>query len=282
VLISGLVGAAGGSSILTVVSRPGNWQIAMCDVGQGDATVVRSLGMVALIDAGPKPVPLIACLDGLGVEHIDLLVLTHYDLDHVGGAAAVLGKVDTVLVGPSGGSDDDRLNRSFAETGATIMNATRGLAGTLGELRWSILWPQSQLHGLEPGNDVSIAMTFMPVGECVVGCLSALFLADLGERPQGLVLAAGSVPEVDVVKVSHHGSADQNARMYQEASATVGIIGVGADNTYGHPTDRALTILEAVGTAALRTDQDGMILLSPSDTPGTVSVWTEQKVGAAK
>jgi competence protein ComEC len=287
-----LVAASATTHIVEQLSRPSDWQIAMCDIGQGDATLVRSEGQIALIDTGPKPERLAHCLNELGVSHVDLLVLTHYDLDHVGGAETVVGKVDTVLIGPSGGPDDDALDAAFVAGGATVIDAHRGMSGLLGELRWDILWPQSQLHGLEPGNDVSIAMTFSPVGECLQGCLSSLFLADLGERPQGLLLAAGPVAEVDVVKVSHHGSADQNAQTYEKASAIVGIIGVGADNTYGHPTDRLLSMLAAVGTEPLRTDRNGMILLSAGGTAEsgttesanarTVAVWTEKSVGAAK
>ena len=72
-----------------VLDRPSDWQVAMCDVGQGDATLVRSAGEVALVDTGPDPALLDDCLADLGITHIDLLVLSHFDLDHVGGNAAV-------------------------------------------------------------------------------------------------------------------------------------------------------------------------------------------------
>ena len=79
-----------------------------------------------------------------------------------------------------------------------------------------------------------------------------------------------------MVKVAHHGSSDQSERLYQELRATVGLIGVGVDNGYGHPTDRLLDILAQVGTASERTDQHGLILVSPGEEAGTVSVWTER------
>ncbi|MEZ5190702.1 MAG: ComEC/Rec2 family competence protein [Schumannella sp.] len=66
-----------GGRVATLAGRPGDWQIALCDVGQGDAVVIRSAGQVALIDTGPDPAPLGACLDRLGVGRIQLLVLTH-------------------------------------------------------------------------------------------------------------------------------------------------------------------------------------------------------------
>ena len=79
---------------------------------------------------------------------------------------------------------------------------------------------------------------------------------------------------MDVVKVSHHGSADQSEALYDRLRAAVGLIGVGADNDYGHPTDSLLEMLAASGTTALRTDLDGLILVAPGDGPGEVDVWT--------
>src|SRR5690606_38668295 len=73
------------------MSLPHDWQVAACDIGQGDAVIVRSAGEIALIDTGPDPGLLARCLDELGIRRIQLLVLSHYDQDHVGGTAAVLG-----------------------------------------------------------------------------------------------------------------------------------------------------------------------------------------------
>jgi competence protein ComEC len=87
---------------------------------------------------------------------------------------------------------------------------------------------------------------------------------------------AVDIPQVDVVKVSHHGSADQSAGLYEQLDATVGLVGVGTDNDYGHPTEALLGILAATGTTALRTDLDGLILVAPGDRPGEVDVWTER------
>ena len=85
-----------------------------------------------------------------------------------------------------------------------------------------------------------------------------------------------------VVKVAHHGSADQSDELYAQLDATVGIIGVGADNGYGHPTDRLLDLLARTGTATVRTDRSGTALLTASTTPAS-RLWTEradERVGA--
>jgi competence protein ComEC len=274
-LLAVYLGVAGGERLRVQLARPADWQIAVCDIGQGDAVFVRSLGRVALVDAGPRPERLGRCLDSLGIDRVNLLVLTHYDLDHVGGTAAVLGRVDRALIGPRSDAGDDRLATRLADSGAAVEHASRGLTGMLGELRWEVLWPRSPLAGVQPGNDASVTLRFRGAGSCASGCLSSIFLGDLGDEPQARMAAANRIGQVDVVKVAHHGSADQNENLYGKLHATVGLIGVGADNTYGHPTDRLLGILARGGTTATRTDLDGMILVSPRPD-GTMTVWTER------
>lgn len=258
-----MIGVVAGTRLGVLVDRPTDWQYAMCDVGQGDATLVRSADRIALIDTGPDPEPLSACLGDLGIHHLDLLVLTHFDADHVGGVPAVLGIADRVLVGPTGGPEHERIVRSLADSGADVTVAERGLVGVLGQFRWEVLWPKP---AASPGNDASIVMAFLPGTDCA--CVSAITLGDLGEEAQARVVASG-VPAVDLVKVAHHGSADQAPRLYEAIRASIALIGVGADNTYGHPTDSLLATLEATGTAVFRTDLDGLILVSPGPT-----VWT--------
>lgn len=281
VLLVGYLGVAGGERLRVQLGRPGDWQIAVCDVGQGDAVLVRSLGQVALIDTGPRPERLAGCLDELRIGRIDLLVLTHYDLDHVGGTDAVLGRVDRALIGPRSDNGDDLLAHGLAASGAAVEQVSRGLTGLLGELRWEVLWPRSPLAGVQPGNDASVTMRFRGAGACESGCLTSIFLGDLGNEPQARMMAANRVTGVDVVKVAHHGSADQNEDLYAKLNATIGLIGVGADNTYGHPTDKLLGILAKTGTLVARTDLDGMILVCARPDGGLV-VWTERSPPATR
>jgi competence protein ComEC len=261
--------------VVRQLTKPSDWQIAACDIGQGDAVLVRSAGQIALIDTGPDPLLLHKCLSELGIGRIQLLLLTHYDLDHVGGTAAVFGRVDRAMVGPISDAHDTRLRQALAASGARVDEVAQGETGTLGELGWRVLWPPARLGSVRPGNDASVTIAFHGEGVCASGCLSAIFLGDLGNEPQARVLAANKIEPVDAVKVAHHGSADQNPRMYQQLHATVGIIGVGAHNDYGHPTPGLLGILAAVGTTAERTDRQGMILVSPGQHR-TVQVWSER------
>ena len=276
-----LCAVALGDRVRTQLSRPGDWQIAACDIGQGDSVIIRSAGKIALVDTGPDPASLEKCLGELGIDTIDLLVLSHYDLDHVGGTAAVFGRVDRALIGPTADANDERLAGQLAARGARVEHVSKGLTGILGELRFEVLWPKGKLGGVAPGNDASVTVRFSGAGDCRSGCLSAIFLGDLGEEPQTLFMAANQLSAVDVVKVAHHGSGDQNERLYAELRASVGVISVGADNSYGHPTDRLLGILSRSGTLALRTDEQGLMLVSPRPEGGA-TVWTERPLSPEK
>ncbi len=271
VTVVAYVVAAAGAAVVTRVGRPADWQYAMCDVGQGDATLVRSAEAVALVDAGPDPAALRACLDDLGIGRIDLVVLTHFDLDHVGGAEAVLGRADRVLAGPTGELSDQRLLDAFAAGGARVEQVQRGDRGTLGSLGWQVLWPPPR--GATPGNDASVTLGWSCGAD---PCLDAMMLGDLGEEAQARMAGTLGPRAVDVVKVAHHGSADQSEALYERLDATTALIGVGADNGYGHPTDALLGILTATGAATLRTDVDGLLLVAPGAGPGAVEVWTSR------
>lgn len=266
------VGASLGTGLGRATVFPADWQIAACDIGQGDAVVVRDGDRVALIDVGPDPALLTACLAALGIDRVDLLVLTHYDFDHVGGLDAVIGRVDTALVGPPETGADARLGSLLARSGARVTEAARGQHGTLGALAWQVLWPIGGGDVFTTGNDGSVTVRFEGRG------ISSVFLGDLGEGAQNALLTAGEIGQVDVVKVAHHGSGDQSAALYAELRARVGLVSVGEDNGYGHPTRSILDLLDSASTATVRTDQAGLAVIAPAG--GSLRVWTE-RVGPA-
>ncbi|WP_403024593.1 ComEC/Rec2 family competence protein [Salinibacterium sp. GXW1014] len=268
-------GIVAGDRIRVALHTPGEWQFAACDVGQGDAQLLRDSDSVMLVDAGPDAAALDDCLSHLGISHIDVLVLSHFDLDHVGGVDAVVGRVGTVVAGPPASAEDERMLRDLADAGAQVVPATRGLAGELGRLRWTVLWP-ARTPAMPPGNDASVVLA---VNGRACQCLSTLLLGDLGREAQLRMLAGArsqlsALGGVDIVKVSHHGSVDQYERLYESVPATIGVIGVGTDNTYGHPTPSILSLLGRLGTAVARTDEHGLVLAWARDD-GRIGVWSE-------
>ncbi|TFB88166.1 ComEC/Rec2 family competence protein [Cryobacterium algoricola] len=273
--VGGYAGTLIGQAVGRALTFPADWQIAACDIGQGDAVVVRDHGAdrdrFALVDVGPDPKPLQRCLRSLGIDRIDLLVLTHYDMDHIGGIAAVIGRVGTALVGIPENAQDERLHARLAEGGAEVRQAAKGDAGTLGGLRWDVLWPVRGGSEMQTGNPGSVTIEFDGRG------IRSVFLGDLGEDAQDALDRVSAPGRVDVVKVAHHGSRDQSPPFYAELHATVGLISVGAGNRYGHPTASLLDLLRSVGTLAVRTDRQGLSVVAPASTGGgALAVWTEK------
>ncbi|WP_120493536.1 ComEC/Rec2 family competence protein [Microbacterium phyllosphaerae] len=274
--ILAVVLALGGAHIvldgpLASATNPDGWSVAACDVGQGDALVIRSEGRIALIDTGPAPEPVAACLRALGIDRVDLLVLTHFDLDHVGGVEAVQGRVDTVLHGPTGESGDERMLQRLGEGGATVTPATAGLHGELGAASWQVLWPQRGSTVFPPGNDQSVVLE---VGGGEVP--RSLFLGDLSAEAQRMLSRTAHIRgSFAVVKVAHHGSADQDAQLYVDLHPLVALFSAGVDNDYGHPRAETLASLAATGARVLRTDQQGRLLVGLED--GALQLWTEKQ-----
>ena len=253
---------------------PADWSIAQCDVGQGDAILIRSGEEVALIDAGESPRALSECFDLLGVREIDLAIITHFDIDHVGGWPALAGRTPLVWRGPALGSQDRDIVSALELSGAMVQEVVSGDALRLGDSLLEVVWPTDTSLS-EPGNDSSVVVTLTPLEGCA-SCLSGIFLGDLGDIPQRILAGRETLGGVDVVKVSHHGSSDQYAGLYEELGAQAGLIGVGAENTYGHPTDRALGMLENLGVTTLRSDQRGTVTLG-KNAAGALVMWSERE-----
>jgi competence protein ComEC len=266
------------------IGMPQDWLIAACDVAQGDAFIVRSSAesrSVMLIDTGRDENLLRRCLDDLGIDRIELLVLTHYDQDHVGAYKVVLGRVTRALVGKPVDESEEAIVRDLETSGAVVSVGHAGVHGNLDDeaFRWRALWPTSKHPDMQTGNPGSLVIRAeWPRVDANEPPLSAMFLGDLDEDAQRALLSSTAIRPATVVKVAHHGSADQYDRLYLQLRARLALVSVGADNGYGHPTDRSLGILAQSGTAVARTDLHGLVLVRRvADTTGhRLEVWTER------
>ena len=263
---------------------PPGWAVVLCDVGQGDALVLRTgADRAVLVDTGPAPDAVDRCLRRLAVRHLDLVVITHFHADHAFGLPGALrGRdVGAVWVSPLGepAANAEAVRRWAGERGVRPVQAWAGAQGSAGRdgwtARWRVLEPwEPPVAASDAGaadgssvNESSVALVFDLGGPA--GRLRLLDLGDLEtERQDGLAARLGSGGEtlggpVDVVKVAHHGSSRQSAALYAASGARLGLIGVGAGNDYGHPAAAALSMLARDGIRAARTDLGGDLAIEP-------------------
>ncbi|MDN4481420.1 ComEC/Rec2 family competence protein [Demequina muriae] len=237
-----------------------DWDIAVCDVGQGDMLLLRAApGAAVVIDTGPPGGGASACLERHGVERVPVLVLTHPHQDHDGAVVSVLGAatVESAWVAEAGARGPAA--SALAGAGVPVEVPRPGRQEQVGRVALTVL---SEAHADpgEDGNDASVIV------HAAAGETTLLALGDLERRgQQGLLTQLSGGVAVDVVKVAHHGSADQLPALAARIDAVVAVVTVGLDNRHGHPTDEALELYGAGAEALLRTDLCGDVHLGTVD-----------------
>ena len=253
---------------LTWIQRwpAGDWQIANCDVGQGDSMVINlHHGQGIVIDVGPDPIAENKCLRNLGISSVPLLILSHFHADHVGGLAGLLQsrKVGQVWISNNLQPLLESTHSLALLRKSKVVTVQTGLVSKISGIQFEILWPENVIKNFEamPGegsqiNNSSIAMLVTTKD------WSIFTAGDLEPPAQHEIL--GKVHKVDIYKVCHHGSKYQDQELMSALSAQVAIISVGAKNSYGHPAAETIASLTRLGTQVVRTDVDGAIAITAS------------------
>lgn len=254
------------------------WRFALCDVGQGDMLVVRTAPRSAIVvDAGEDPQPAEQCLQRLGIDTVEVLMVTHEHHDHYGGAPGVAQSADieqiiySATAGWGPGEAIAELDADFSEIPERRGQVgDRQVYGGPYPAAWSI-WAAADYH--PSANDNSLVTLFEVWDEKgpadAVGSandsLRLLALGDLEEDAAEVLLHAESLPKhVDVLKVAHHGAANGGTQILQDLQPPVALIGVGEDNSYGHPAPGIIDALGQWGSAVYRTDLHGTVVFSLS------------------
>jgi competence protein ComEC len=258
-LVSALLAAAVAARGLGTPGPPATLTISFLDVGQGDATLVQHPdGSAVLFDGGPPEGGVARLLRRAGVRRLSALVLTHASRDHHGGLAEVVERLPVEVLVDGGDGTADRSFRAVVARararGARHVRATAPLTLRAGSLHVTVLSPPPRPPGPPPADPNPRA-----VAAVVASDGYELFLAGDAESEALLGLP---LPDVDALKVSHHGSADAGlgellARLRPELAA----IPVGA-NAYGHPARSTVRTLRAAGVPTWRTDRHGTVRVS--------------------
>ena len=250
----------------------GDWQVANCDIGQGDSMVIN-LGnhQGIVIDVGPDAVAEDRCLKALGIREIPLLILSHFHADHVAGLTGAIKNraVGQVWVSVNSAPLIESAKAQAALKGVEMIKAVRGMSARVGPLTIRVLWPTLSATSFEemPGDGSQINNSSIAI--LITSDAFSLFAGGDLEPPVQEILVKDVGP-VDIYKVCHHGSRYQDLAFMSALHPRISIISVGAGNTYGHPAVQTLEALARLGSEVLRTDIDGAIAVQVRNHQFTV------------
>ncbi len=228
----------------------GAFDLHLLDVGQGQATLIRTANRALLIDTGPgfpdggdlSDRVLVPSLTRLGVRHLDTLIVSHNDLDHSGGTEGLLRRIDVA--------------ERFGAAPEEIPGGQRCAPGQ----RWDydkvvieVLHPPELMPYL--GNESSCVVRIAGTSG------SALIPGDIGEVVEGrLIREQAAALDVDVLIAGHHGSAGSSSAAFLEAVSPQWVLYSAAwRNRFGFPRTEVRARVDRVGARQLNTGQAGAI-----------------------
>jgi len=238
-------------------TQPGGLRVTFLDVGQGDSVLLETPSARVLVDEGPPEADVAGQLAQMGVRSLSALVLTHPQRDHVGGAAAILRRLQVGSVLDPGlkvtGPEREEAVAAARARGVPVRVVRGGDEFQLGGLVLRVLWPADAGTPSEDPNFNAVVL-LASYGETDV-----LLPADA----ESDVTARLHPGEVEILKVAHHGSADPGLEdELRELRPTVAVISCGEGNDYGHPRPETLAALRASpGLTVHRTDTEGRIVV---------------------
>ncbi|MFD2446130.1 DNA internalization-related competence protein ComEC/Rec2 [Bacillus sp. CGMCC 1.16607] len=252
-------------------------EVTLLDVGQGDSILIKlpkNKGNY-LIDTGGSlnfsvsdwrqrknqydvgHDVLVPFLKSKGINILDLLILTHGDMDHIGGSFALLKeiKVKNLLL-PSNNTEKSsfemELLKIAKEKNIKVTYVNEGMAWKINNNEFHILSPPQNYSGDK--NEGSIVLN------AKIGGSKWLFTGDLGKEGEQRIIENYPDITIDILKVGHHGSKNSTSKEFIEYfRPKYALISVGEQNRFGHPHPEVLKILEEEGSNILRTDRHGGI-----------------------
>ncbi len=257
-----LLGLAGLALLLSCsLPRDRGVELAMLDVGQGDAILLRDGPHAVLIDGGGWRTGdlggrvLLPALLAEGVRSLDAVVMTHPDRDHCGGLVDIAAylPIREVWMGP-GWEPEGCAGTLATLPGARLRIVSAGERSSVGKWTLRILHPDPDED--RGTNERSLVIRAEALGR------SFLLTGDIESWVEMRLLACcEDEVQVDVLKVAHHGSKTSSTESFLDTSKPrLALISAGVKNLYHHPSPVILDRLSERGIRVLRTDRDGLIL----------------------
>lgn len=238
----------------------GEVEVSFIDVGQGDCILITDAGRCMLIDTGNKDSykAIEEYLHGKGINTVDVLVITHPDLDHIGSSVLLLAEFDipTIYIPDVEGKSRDytMLMSATRKRNTEVINPVCGLPITFGTANYTIYCTNNIEY--EDTNSYSLIV------KMVNGEDSFLFTGDATGEETDKIIADGYDLSAKVLKAAHHGSANCgcNSESFIKAVNPEGlVISCGLKNEYGHPHLETMELAKQLGLNVYRTDTQGTL-----------------------
>ena len=254
----------------------GKLKVHFIDVGQGDSILVDLGDTEILIDGGDKSPGVVTYLADYVDGPIEVIVATHPHADHIGGLIAVLDVFEVAEIWHNGDSSTSQTYDQFITAvqaeGAVVYIGRRGDEIAAGELTFVILHPVT-LTGTTNDNSIVLSLTY--------GEVDFLFTGDAERDAEASILSAGIAPNVEILKVGHHGSRSSSWTQFLDAvEPEIAIYMAGKGNTYGHPHDETIAALSEVGAEIYGTDINGTIIVTTNGQSYSVVLEREGAISA--
>ena len=229
------------------------------DVGQGDAILLQYGSTNSLIDTGTEKnySKLKTYLKKINVKKITNLIITHPDSDHLGGADYVIKDYNVkkiyMTTYSSKSSEYKEMISAIKKYSVKRVNVKKDSKINIGGIKANVLYTNTKA---EDSNDSSIVLKLKH------GKKSFLFTGDISAKVEKQIASKYNV-NVDVLKVSHHGSSSSSAVSFvKETSPQYSIVSVGAENNYGHPNANVVRRLDKYSKKVYRTDKNGTVVIT--------------------
>ena len=243
------------------------FSIQFIDVGQGDSALVECDGNYMLIDGGDEAAgdTVYSVLEENGIQHLNILVMSHMHADHIGGLEKALTYATTIDLTLSNTTDGEtavfnKVEHELAIDGANITVPHEGDKYQLGSAEIEVI----DASAASDNDSLVLMVTY--------GKTKFLFTGDIEDEAQTRVsdkYANDKDKEykVDLIKMPHHGSASPNSydgtgslyRFIRTFKPDYAVISVGKGNMYGHPHKETLDLLDQADVKVYRTDLNGNI-----------------------
>lgn len=255
------------SLVTCVFAAEPELKIHFIDVGEGDSILIESAdGKAALVDTGNliSGFRVAEYLKKNNIEKLDYLILTHPDLDHIGGAFLISQALKVENVCDNGqnfgetekSSDIYRWYAELIRKNKSYRVLKFGDKFSIGQVNFKILWPAQPLPFTEFNPNSLVIM--LEYGE-----FHCLLTGDLTRQGERKILEGKIDLKADVLKIGHHGAGDASSDEFLTAvSPKIAVISVDKANIRGYPAKEVIGRIEKAGVKLYRTDKDGDIVLS--------------------